>query len=237
MLRHFHWLVAYNTWLFQHVFHKKPSVTVKSTPQNNSSSIPVNTCRVLQSYVNRAQLLFEKEPPRTVIQPPCCNVNAGVLEASSKWIGVFKIIAQVVLWQLFAYFWICTVVLTTLNRHMDSVRLEVGVAGEERSKCHTKFSHYYLSQYFVCRFGLIKWTAHRVRVVSNIFTLQATFKHMQCGKERRLGVWYKNIYCARTGSCEDKPGYLQRQQRVFGSWTADGVFIMQSDFLMPLLFT
>ena len=44
-------------------------------------------------------------------KPPCYNVNAGAPEASSKWCGVIKVIAQIVLWQqLFAYFWIRTVV-------------------------------------------------------------------------------------------------------------------------------
>ena len=49
------------------------------------------------NYVNHTQLLFA--PQCTVIQPPCCNVNAGIPEgeASSKWIRVIKIVAQVVL--------------------------------------------------------------------------------------------------------------------------------------------
>ena len=65
--------------------------------------------RILESYVNHTQLLFARQC--TVIQPPCCNVNAGAPEASSMWIGVIKIVAQVVLWQqLFGYFWIRAVV-------------------------------------------------------------------------------------------------------------------------------
>ena len=44
----------------------------------------------------------------TAFQPSCCNVhvNTGAPEASSKWLGVIKIIVQVVLWQqLFASAW------------------------------------------------------------------------------------------------------------------------------------
>ena len=47
----------------------------------------------------------------TVIQPPWCNVNTGTTVASSKWLGLINVIAQVVLGQhLFAYFRMCTVV-------------------------------------------------------------------------------------------------------------------------------
>ena len=33
----------------------------------------------------------------TVIQPPWCNVNTGITVVSSKWLGLIKIIALVVL--------------------------------------------------------------------------------------------------------------------------------------------
>ena len=79
--------------------------------------------------------------------------------------------------------------------------------------------------------------------LGNIFTLQTHFRHQQCGQRWReetleRNSWSVNVYCTRTGSHEDKPGYLQRHQRSFDgpSLVADDVFIMRSDFLAPLLF-
>ena len=49
------------------------------------------------------------------------------------------------------------------------------------------------------------------------FTLQTTSQHKHCGRrqqEETLGrtSWNVNVYCTRTASCEDKPGYLQNEE-------------------------
>ena len=53
-----------------------------------------------------------------------------------------------------------------------------------------------------------------MQTISNIFALQTTFQHEQCGQrqqEEMLGrsSWNVNAYCTRAGYCEDKLGYLQ----------------------------
>ena len=59
----------------------------------------------------------------TVIQPPWCNVNTGTTVASSKWLGLIKIIAQVVLGQQVLHTLGCIQLLvpTTLNITLDIV--------------------------------------------------------------------------------------------------------------------